>query len=522
MSSIVISEMSFCYKEFYEPIFKNITITLDTNWKLGLIGRNGRGKTTLLKLIHGEYIPDQGKIIKTLDTEFFPYEAVTDYTNTLDVLKEVIGGLKTLEDKLSSFENQSDSLVYLEALQQYLDSDGFEMEGKIRKEMYHMHLPEHLLEQDFDLLSGGEKTKLLLIAMFLRKNTFHLLDEPTNHLDIEGQRIIAEYLSKKSGFIVVSHDREFLDQVIDHVISINKADITIEKGNYSTFKQNKDLKEIYEFRTRDKLENEIIALERRSSEARGWAKQANKEKNPYANHNRANGGKAFMRQAKHSEKMISENLEDKKSLLKNYEKEKTLKITQEQLNERCLVRVSNLSFDYAGNAINPLISSLSFEVCHGDRLWIKGKNGTGKSTLLKLMNKTIKSSAVMTARGLEISYAYQEPLWIEGYLIDLFSKEPPEIFERFHMICKMFDLPPDYLKRPLETYSSGQIKKADIARALALKCHILFLDEPLNYMDVYFREQLEKAILTFKPTIVFVEHDARFGENVANGVVELS
>lgn len=511
MSQIVISEMSYSYKKYYEPIFENITINMDTDWKLGLIGRNGRGKTTLLKLVHGELIPDRGGIFKEVDTEFFPYENKSAYIKTVDVIKENIGGLRTMEENLDD----------IDILQRYLDADGFEMESRIKKEMYHMRLSEELLEQEFELLSGGEKTKILMIALFLRKNSFILLDEPTNHLDIDGKMAIAEYLSGKKGFIVVSHDREFLDRVIDHVVSINKVGIFIEKGNYSTWKNNKDLKEQFEMSTRDKLEREIVSLGNRAGTARDWAAVAEKKKNPFATHARANGGKAFMRQAKNSEKEVIDNLEEKKLLLLNYEDAKVLELHQDKIEEECLVKVKHLTFGYSDKI---LINDISLKICSGDIIWIRGKNGAGKSTFLKLLSKRIPNKEVEYAEKLVISEAYQEPLWQHGFLEELFMSESGQdtgAFDRFKELCMTFDLPEDYLERPLETYSSGEMKKIDIARALCFNNQLLFLDEPLNYMDVYFREQLEKAIMKYKPTMVFVEHDIRFGSNVANVVMDL-
>jgi lincosamide and streptogramin A transport system ATP-binding/permease protein len=256
----MITEMSFSYKTFYEPIFEKVTLNLDTDWRLGLIGRNGRGKTTFLKLLHKEFLPDKGTIKMEVNTELFPYENKVTYSLTMDVIKENIGGLRTLEDNLED----------MDALGRYLELDGFSMESLIKKEMYRMKLAEELLYRDFSLLSEGEKTKVLLIALFLRKDTYLLLDEPTNHLDIRGKKDVAEYLKRKKGFLVVSHDRSFLDEVADHILAINKSDITLEQGNFTTWKQNKDLKDEFEARAGERLNREVRQLERHAKESRLW------------------------------------------------------------------------------------------------------------------------------------------------------------------------------------------------------------------------------------------------------------
>lgn len=511
MSQIIIQEMSFGYKSYYTPIFENVTKTIDTDWKLALIGRNGRGKTTLLKLIHGTLPPDKGSIYKKVNTEFFPYENQCHYGKTMEVLKENIGGLRTMEEQLE------DPII----LQQYIDAEGFEMESRIKRELSKMSLPEELLEQDFESLSGGEKTKILLIALFLRKNTFVLLDEPTNHLDTEGKERIALYLKGKKGFLIVSHDRDFIDQVCDHIISINKANIEIEKGNYTTWKKNKDLTEEFELRTRQRLEREIISLEKRATTSRNWAGMAEKEKNPFASHNRGNTSRAakFMRQAKNSESKIINNIEEKKNLLLNFETAKELPLYQDKSDENCLLQIRNLSFGYNGKV---LMQNLSLKVYTGDIIWIKGNNGAGKSTMLRLIGGEIINPAIKYAQDLMISWAYQEPLWTKGLIKECLEYSVNDYdMERFRTLCNIFDLQENYENKPLETYSSGELKKIDIARALSCKHQLLLMDEPLNYMDVYFREQLEKAILLYQPTLIFTGHDSRFGNNIRTSILEL-
>ena len=491
MAQIILEGISFYYKEFFESIFENVNLNLDTNWKLGLIGRNGRGKTTLLRLLHGELLPDKGKIIKSINTDLFPCPIDLNYSKTIDVIKESIGGLRTLEDNLED----------LDCLQRYIDQDGFLMESRIIKEIHLMNLSESLLNRDYDTLSGGEKTKVNLITLFLKSNVFVLLDEPTNHLDIEGKKIIAEYLKGKRGFIVVSHDRQFLDTVCDHILSINKKSIEIEKGNFSTWVKNKELIEQYELRTKERLEKEIISLEKRAKTGRLWANTANKQKSEFAGHFRTNGSQAYMRQAKMSEKRVEDNIYEKKQQLRNYEKEKKLQLNQSNdISSPWLLIADHISFGYTENL---LIDDFSLTIKKGDRIWLQGDNGKGKSTLLRLLSKKrnleeeqadiigdIMSGNIYHTTGLDISFSYQEPFLKGGYAEDYFNDSN----SYWHELCLSFDLPKDFLSRPIETYSNGEIKKLEMARALSLPNHILFLDEPLNYMDIYFRKQLELAL----------------------------
>jgi lincosamide and streptogramin A transport system ATP-binding/permease protein len=521
MSRIILSDLTFSYKEYYQPIFSNVNISFDTDWKLGLIGRNGRGKTTLLRLLHGELEPDRGTIGKEAATELFPYAVKTQYRKALDVLKENIGSLKSMEDRMEAILETCDKAEleeYQKILSEYMELDGYGMESRIKKELHLMQLPERLLEQDYELLSGGERTKLQIIALFLRRNAFILLDEPTNHLDLEGKQVLAGYLQSKKGFLVVSHDRKFLDEVVDHILSINKSNIALEKGNYSSWRRNKEMTEEFEQRTKEKLEREVEALEKVSVRSRGWAAIAEKEKNPFATHNRGNSSRAakFMRQAKTAEQNIRENIDEKKKLLNNYEITPELILKQQEARASCLVSAFDLSFGYTEE---PLFEKVSFQINKGDRIWIRGRNGAGKSTLLKIIGRQIPCGRVQHADGIVMETAYQEPLWTSGHINDLITD--PEIKNRFLDICHRLDIKYDVLKRPLETFSSGEQKKIDIARAFAFPCQLLLLDEPLNFMDINFREQLEKAILAYKPTIVFVEHDEQFGDHVATGIITL-
>ena len=185
MSKILVNEMSFYYEPYYNPVFERVNLILDTDWRLGLTGRNGRGKTTFLKLLEGELEPTQGKLIKSVSMEYYPYHFETAYEKTGDVLKEIIGGFKTMGDVMEAFPEHPDKeeIERCAAVQEkYREEGGYELEARICRELYRMGLPEELLDRDFRVLSGGEKSKLLMLALFLRPNAFVLLDEPTNHL----------------------------------------------------------------------------------------------------------------------------------------------------------------------------------------------------------------------------------------------------------------------------------------------------------------------------------------------------
>lgn len=502
--------MSFTYKTFFNPIFMNVTLALDTEWKLGVIGRNGRGKTTLLKLIEGQLAPDSGEISKTVNTEYFPYIYTGKYTNTIDVIKECIGKLRTLEDALDDPD----------VLEQYMELDGFAMEGKIKRELKRIGLKENVLQRNFYTLSGGEQTKALLIALFLKRNTFVLLDEPTNHLDLKGREEIASYLNKKKGFIIVSHDQEFLDQTINHVLAINKNDITIEKGNYSTWKRNFDLKEEFELRTKMNLTKEIKKLEGHAEKKREWADVSNTQKYHFVSNSRTNGTQSYMKQAKRAEEKIKQDIKNKQKLLLNFEDKKTLDFFQEDVNDDCLIKVKNLSFSYDETT---LLKNVSFTLRKHDILWVQGENGCGKTTLLNLLVNKTELPGIWYNKIITFSMLMQEPVFAKKITgIDfLQNNRTYAAYEESVRLCQIFDISNELLSKPCDTYSNGEKKKLFLAKILSESNNIIILDEPLNYMDIMFREQLEKAIKQVHPTLIFVEHDKKFGMAIATSFLEL-
>ncbi len=241
MSLISVQNLSFAYGNDF--IFQNASFRIDTNWKIGFVGRNGRGKTTFLRLLMGEMA--YGGTIETSESfDYFPFSMPDGIA--MEVVKDRIAPFSRWESDMEHALSIGDLEQFGETQELYQANDGYCIEELIIKEANKLGLAESLLKREFDTLSHGEQTKLMLAALFLRKNRCLLIDEPTNHLDMEGRRIVAKYLSGKQGFILVSHDRKFLDNCVDHILSINKNTIEVIAGNYSLWQGNKDRQDRYE------------------------------------------------------------------------------------------------------------------------------------------------------------------------------------------------------------------------------------------------------------------------------------
>lgn len=497
MATINVSNLSFHYEGSYDNIFENVSFSIDTNWKLGFIGRNGRGKTTFLNLLMGKY-EYSGKISANIHFDYFPFE-VKDKTKTAYEI---------------AYEINSDFEEYEKWKLEY-ETNLLEMD------------PDDILTRPFETLSKGEQTKILLAILFLRENNFLLLDEPTNHLDLQSRVAVANYLKTKKSFILVSHDRIFLDTCIDHVLSINKSNIEIQQGNFSSWWENKAKKDNFELAENEKLKKDISRLEQSSRQSTIWSNkiEATKSREIGQSDNRVDkgfiGSKAakMAQRAKNTQNRRDKALEDKSKLLKNIENIESLKLSPLNYKSNRLIEISDLNIFYDGNQI---CEDVNFTVKNGDRIQLKGVNGSGKSSIIKLiLGQNIDYSGdVFIAKGMKISYVSQDTSLLKGSLTE-YAKENNIDESLFKSILHKFDFSRIQFEKNIENYSEGQKKKVLIARSLCEKADIYIWDEPLNYIDVFSRIQIEDVIMNYFPTMIFVEHDELFSEKIATDNVFL-
>lgn len=525
MSLISVQNLSFAYGNDF--IFQNASFRIDTNWKIGFVGRNGRGKTTFLRLLMGEMA--YGGTIETSESfDYFPFSMPDGIA--MEVIKNRVAPFSQWESDMEHALSIGDLEQFGEIQELYQANDGYCIEELIIKEANKLGLPESILKREFDTLSYGEQTKLMLAALFLRKNRFLLIDEPTNHLDMEGRRIVAKYLSGKQGFILVSHDRKFLDNCVDHILSINKNTIEVIAGNYSLWQGNKDRQDRYELEQEGQLKKEIRRLEKTKREKAAWSDAAERrkigfdsvktEKSLTRRPNEGAKAKKLMKRAKAVQARQDAAIEEKTKLLHNIESAEDLKIHVLPAKQSKLLQLKEVCINYGAR---PLFLPLDLTVLEGDRIALSGPNGCGKSSLLRLiLGHTIPHTGqVQITNGTIVSYVPQSTSHLAGTLKEYASQMGIDE-TLFKTILRKLDFSRELFDKKIELFSAGQKKKVLLAGSLAQPAHLFIWDEPLNYIDVLSRIQIENLLREFQPTMIFVEHDEVFCQNTANRMILLS
>lgn len=491
MSMIEISNLTFAYDGSYDNIFENVSLRLDTDWRLGLVGRNGRGKTTLLRLLQHKY-EYRGTIRADMPFDYFPF-AIPDPD------KDAIG---VIEDVQPDYEY-----------------------WQLAREMHRLEMSDEILYRPFRSLSGGEQVKLLLALLFARENRFLLIDEPTNHLDAEARALVADYLKTKRGFLLVSHDRAFLDGCVDHILSINKTNIELQKGNFSSWFANKERQDAFEQAENDRLRADIRRLDEAAKRAARWSDKTESEKHVrnsglrpdrgYIGHKSAK----MMQRAKSIEARRLDAAEEKAGLLHNIERADDLKLHPLAYRAETLAELTDVAVQY-GDA--PVVEGVRLTVRRGARIALTGRNGSGKSSLLKLIagQDIPHTGTVRLGSGLIVSHVPQDASFLSGSL-SAYAEACGIDRTLFFAILRKLDFARVQFEKDMADYSAGQKKKVLLARSLCEQAHLYLWDEPLNYIDVFSRMQIEQLLTAYQPTLLFVEHDQTFCDKIATETVRL-
>lgn len=507
MAQINVNHLTFYYDGSFDNIFEDVSFSIDTNWKLGFIGRNGKGKTTFLNLLLGKY-GYKGSIETSTVFDYFPYQITSE-----QMLQPAAEFMEELKPECESW--------------------------RVICELAGLREDAEILYRPFATLSHGERTKVLLAILFSGENDFLLIDEPTNHLDKEARETVKQYLASKKGYILVSHDRDLLDACTDHCLVLNRRSIEVQGGNFTTWWENKQKKDQFALAENEKHQKEIRKLRKAAKQASGWAEKSEQTKigfDPIKEHDRGAGARAYIgsktkkmeKRVKQMENRIQREIEEKEGLLQDLEEVKNLKLAPMEFHKERMIWVKDYSIKYE-DAKSPLFEHLSFQVNRGDRIAIAGKNGCGKSTLIKrILEKSGYKAEELPIKemgecevssGLKISYINQDTSKIKGDLAT-YCREKGLDRSFFYALLRQLDFERVQFEKKMEEYSEGQKKKVLIATSLLTPAHLYIWDEPLNYIDVFSRMQIETLLKAYEPTMLFVEHDVRFCDGFATKKVE--
>ena len=508
MAQINVTDLTFAYEGSIDNTFEGVSFSIDTDWKLGFIGRNGKGKTTFLKLLMGNY-SYTGTITTPAVFDYFPYE-------------------------LTKEQFQMPAAEFIE------DVKGQCELWRVICELEQLSADTEILYRPFTALSPGEQTKILLAVLFSGDNDFLLIDEPTNHLDQESREIVKHYLASKKSFILVSHDRDLLDACIDHVLVLNRRTIEVQSGNFSSWQENKRRKDQFALAENEKHRKEIKKLKSATAPASQWADKNESTKigfHPVKEHDRSIATRAYIgaktkkmqSRVKQMKNRLNRKIKEREGLLADLEEPAALKLTPLSYPKETLVNIRDYSLTYQ-DADSPLFTGLTFQLQRGDRIALHGKNGCGKSTLLKILLQkagvrtaplpVMESGICETASGLIISYVNQDTSGLTGTISEYCTKQDLDK-SLFCSVLKQLDFDRVQFLKNIEDYSEGQKKKILLAESLLTPAHLYIWDEPLNYIDVFSRMQVEELLLKFRPAMLFVEHDARFRRKIATRTIEL-
>ena len=512
MNILNASNISKSYVE--ETLFDNIKVTLNSGDTVGLVGRNGEGKTTLLRLLAGLEKPSEGIISWKKNVRIGYLNQIPDYENDTSVyqcLKSVFQELNAISEQLETIENKMaediESITtllsrYGELQTYYEENGGYEIDAKIRKVTYGLNI-DHLLDTEWGNLSGGERTKVGLAQMLIKSTDLLLLDEPTNHLDIKSIEWLANYIENFDGAtVIVSHDRYFLDETVDQIIEIDQKMLHIYNGNYSNFVEEREKRLLVEFEAYKTQQKKIKKMKESIKQLRTWASQA---KPPNA---------AMYRRAKSMEKALNRIERLEKPTLDS--KKMNMKLEEGKRVSNRVIEMENVAkgYDYL------LFENVNMLVRRGEHVAIIGDNGTGKSTLLKIILglTSIDEGSIKTANNIKIGYLSQHEFESDNddtLLNTIRGKVNVTEGEARHILANFMFYGKDVFKK-VKDLSGGEKIRLRWAQIVNTDYNLLVLDEPTNHLDIDAKETIEDALLNFEGSIITVSHDRYFLNKLFN------
>mgnify|MGYP000114658430 FL=1 len=501
-------------------VLEDITFEVHNGDRIGLIGKNGAGKTTVFKIIAGIENSDGGILTIRKNATIGYLAQIPDYPmeyKVIDVLNLAFerqncikSEMHKLEEKMSIYQGcELEKIIkeYGELQLKYEHIGGYEIEERLNRVCVGLKLTNKMLERNFINLSGGEKTTVMLAMMLLQNPDILLLDEPSNHLDLESIEWLEDFIKEyKGSVLVISHDRYFLDNIVTKIVEIEEKKSKIYIGNYSHYVQYKDEMLKLQLNAYKAQQKKIKEMEEAIKRFRDWGSRADNER--------------MFKKASNMEKRIEKMEKIEKPILKQPKIQ--VKFTQGERSANEVVSIKGLKKSFGDKVI---IDNLDLSVRYKERLCILGKNGSGKSTLIKLLlNKyTQDSGDIIIGSRVRIGYLEQE-IYFEDEektvleIINDYFKIPEGEGRR---ILAGFLFQGDDVYKNVKNLSGGEKSRLRLCILMQEENNLLILDEPTNHLDIDSREMLEKALQSFDGTIIFVSHDRYFINKLAERIVEL-
>ncbi|MGA9226598.1 MAG: ABC-F family ATP-binding cassette domain-containing protein [Mesobacillus sp.] len=500
-------------------ILSNIKFEIQTHDRVALVGRNGAGKSTLLKIIAGQEAHDSGEIIRPKGTTIGYLAQNTGLESEKSIWEEMLGvfnhlhsmekDLRRLEERMSDSDILTSKTEYDRVLKEYdllqvqfKEKGGYQYEADIRSVLHGLNFHSFDYSTKISTLSGGQKTRLALAKLLLTRPDILILDEPTNHLDIDTLSWLEKYLQGYDGAIlIVSHDRYFLDKVVNQVYEISRHQLAKFPGNYSSYLNQKAENYERDMKLFEKQQDEISKLQ--DFIQRNLA--------------RASTTKRAQSRRKQLEKIdrMDKPLGDEKSASFSFQ------IERQSGND--VLKADSLAVGYSDDAVS---ENISFNLSRGDSTALVGPNGVGKSTLLKTIVEKLPSIAGSIHYGSNVSIGYYDQEQAElssnkKVLNELWDEYPLKPEKDIRTVLGNFLFSGDDVLKIVSTLSGGEKARLALAKLMLQKSNFLILDEPTNHLDLDSKEVLENALIDYPGTILFVSHDRYFINRIATKVIEL-